>query len=162
MDAQRRHAIGVLLRRQTAVLAKEESSAIVGLYRRPGRVALRGLAAVQNALGLEADPNTYAEALPVIAKRLREGSLYEWGTGWCAVAFLGEAHGPAEMLRVGTAVLTDGAVGHVTWQWGEDGEPAAAWQLFADCAEDTDRWAIGLSMVLEALNTERSRRGGAA
>lgn len=161
IDTQRKHAIGVLVRRQTTALVGEQTSAIVGLYRRPGRIALRGLSAAQNALGFEADPNAYAEALPGIAKRLREGNLYESGTGWCAVAFLGEAHGPADNPRLGTVVLIDGSIGHVTWDRDED-ETEAAWRLFEDGTEAVDRWTIGLSRVLAALTGEPGRWGGAA
>jgi hypothetical protein len=159
MDALTRHAIGVLLRRQTTALVCEQTSAIVGVYRRPRKLILRGLASVQNALGLEADPNAYAEALPAIARRLREGSLAETGTGWCAVAFLGDAHGPAEASRLGTAVLTDGGIGHLTWDRDES-ETAAVWRLFEAPAEAVDRWTIGLSMLLAALTGERGRWGG--
>jgi len=161
MDAQRRHAIGVLVRRQTAALVGEQTSAIVGIYRRPRKVILRGLSAVQNALGLEADPNAYAEVLPSIAKRLRDGSLVETGTGWCAVAFLGEAHGPADAPRLGTTVLTDSSIGHVTWS-GDRGGSEASWALFEADTKAVDRWAIGLSMVLAALTGEPGPWGGTA
>jgi hypothetical protein len=162
MDPQVQYAIGVLLRRQTTTLVSEQANAIVGVYRRPRKVVLRGLSAVQNALGLEADPNAYAEALPGIARRLTEGSLVETGTGWCAVAFLGEAHGPADAPRLGTVVLTDGGIGRVNW--GREGSGTeASWTLFEPGdTEVTDRWAIGLSMVLAALTSERGRWGGAA
>jgi hypothetical protein len=162
MEVQRRHAIGLLLRRHLAELSKDDSSAIVGVYRRPGRVALRGLSAVQNALGLEAEVDAYAQALPGIARRLSEGLLHEAGIGWCAVAFVGERHGPADAPRVGTAVLSDGAVGHLSWQWGADATPAPAWRLFEDGAEALDAWVTGLSMILAALTGESARWGGAA
>lgn len=160
MNAIVRYAIARLLRERTAALIAAQQHAVVGIYRRPRKTLLRELTVVQQFLAGKGAVAAYAEALPEVAGRIREGRLRETTTGLVAVAFLSERHTDHHgRSRIGTVVFDDGAVAHLS---ADPDEAALKWELFEDGVQAADRWMIGLSAVLAALTGKPGSWGGAA
>ncbi|MCH7229992.1 hypothetical protein L0U85_03830 [Glycomyces sp. L485] len=160
MQPQTHFAIGRMLIAHTKALTSAGEAAVLGVYRRPARVYLRRLTGIEAHLATTEGPAAHTSALPGAVERIRDGRITEVTAGLCAVAFAGEVHFDRDgQSRIGTAVLVDGAVGHLTWE--PDGsEPN--WRLFPDATRAVDEWMIGLFTVLTALTGNSVKWGGAA
>ncbi|GAB4001610.1 hypothetical protein GCM10029992_37600 [Glycomyces albus] len=158
MGTQLHYAVGRALRRSAVELRKADAWAVVGIQRRNGKVIARRLRAVSEALTAASGEAVDAEALPAIADRLRQGHLVESGSGLSAVAFIGQTHG-GDQPRIGTAVLTDGAIAHLTW---ENDAPMPLWTLFPNGTAAIDAWSAGLAMILATLYAPQPNRKGGA
>lgn len=160
MQPQTHYAIGRVLSTQAKTLTGAGESAVLGVYRRPARVYLRRLTGIEAHLAQVGGPAVYTSALQSAVEQIRDGRITETTSGLCAVAFVGEVHFDREgQSRMGTAVLVDGAVGHLSWE--PDGsEPS--WHLFQDATQAVDEWMIGLFATLTALTGQPIGWGGAA